>query len=181
MRSKTLRLPMVALSAALAATACLAQDTVRVKETGKPQVQVKPDVRFFKLEFVIKEVDGAKVMNSRAFSVVLSTAPGSTAFIRSGVRVQQGDSQHIEYNDVGVHIDCRNIRDVEDQLAANVSADITAAPQESASSAASTIMRHYQWSSDVLIPLKKPTVVFSSDSTTSKNQMQLELTATPIP
>jgi hypothetical protein len=32
----------------------------------------------------------------------------------------------------------------------------------------------------VIVPLKKPTVVFSSDDVASKRQMQLELTATPI-
>jgi hypothetical protein len=32
----------------------------------------------------------------------------------------------------------------------------------------------------VIVPLKKPTVIFSSDDLTTKHQMQLELTATPI-
>jgi hypothetical protein len=31
------------------------------------------------------------------------------------------------------------------------------------------------------IPLKKPTVLFSSDNLDSKSQMQVEVTATPVP
>jgi hypothetical protein len=31
------------------------------------------------------------------------------------------------------------------------------------------------------VPIRKPTVIFSSDDTTTKHQMQVELTATPIP
>jgi hypothetical protein len=33
----------------------------------------------------------------------------------------------------------------------------------------------------VIVPVKKPTVIFVSDDMSSKRQMQLELTATPIP
>jgi hypothetical protein len=31
------------------------------------------------------------------------------------------------------------------------------------------------------VPLKKPTLVFSSDNADAKSQMQIELTATPLP
>jgi hypothetical protein len=41
-------------------------------------------------------------------------------------------------------------------------------------------IRQNRWVSTVAVPLKKPTVIFSSDDLTSKRQMQLELTATPI-
>jgi hypothetical protein len=42
------------------------------------------------------------------------------------------------------------------------------------------VTRQNQWRSAVVIPVKKPTVVFSSDDVSSKRQLQLELTATPV-
>ena len=42
------------------------------------------------------------------------------------------------------------------------------------------MIRQNRWTSNVVVPLKKPTVIFSSDDLTTKHQMQLELTATPI-
>jgi hypothetical protein len=42
------------------------------------------------------------------------------------------------------------------------------------------VVRQNQWQAGVIVPLKKPTVVFSSDDLTTKRQMQVELTATPI-
>jgi hypothetical protein len=42
-------------------------------------------------------------------------------------------------------------------------------------------IRSNSWSSVVIVPLKTPTLIFSSDDPASKRQMQLELTATPIP
>jgi hypothetical protein len=42
------------------------------------------------------------------------------------------------------------------------------------------LLRQNRWRSDVLVPLRKPTVIFSSDDPTSTHKMQVELTATPI-
>jgi hypothetical protein len=42
------------------------------------------------------------------------------------------------------------------------------------------VIRQNRWSSNVVVPLKKPTLIFASDDATSKRQMQLELTAAPV-
>jgi len=36
-----------------------------------------------------------------------------------------------------------------------------------------------EWSSNVIVPIGKPTVIFSSDDVTTKGQMQLELSSSP--
>ncbi len=64
-------------------------------------------------------------------------------------------------------------------------ADISSIPSEpavpaTASAPTQPTVRQNKWDSTVIVPLKKPTVLFSSDDLTSKRQMQLELTATPI-
>jgi hypothetical protein len=62
-------------------------------------------------------------------------------------------------------------------------ADISSVVQEPASPSAPMrppVVRQNKWNSGVIVPLKKPTVVFSSDDLTTKRQMQVELTATPI-
>ncbi len=41
-------------------------------------------------------------------------------------------------------------------------------------------IRQNRWTSVTIVPLKKPTLLFSSDDPMSKRQMQLELTVTPI-
>jgi hypothetical protein len=42
------------------------------------------------------------------------------------------------------------------------------------------VIRQVKWNAPVIVPLGKPTVIFSSDDPSSKRQMQLELTARPI-
>jgi hypothetical protein len=140
--------------------------------------------KFYKLEFVVKEVEGGKVLNARTYSTTVSTDPReSTTQIRAGGKVPyqnpSGDSKNFQYLDLGVNIDCRGIKEVERGLSLYVSADISSVPSDPAAPAAA--IRQNRWSSTTLVPLKKPTLVFSSDDPMSKRQMQLEITATPIP
>ncbi len=80
---------------------------------------------------------------------------------------------------MGVNIDCRSIKGVQRDLALNVSVDISSMIQEP-TTPGYPVIRQNKWTSNVIVPVKKPTVLFSSDDATTKRQMQLELTATPI-
>ena len=140
-----------------------------------------PDAaKFYKLDFVVKEVEGAKVLNARSHSMIVSTdksaQPGS---IRSGSKVPYATSVgQFNYAEVGVNIDCRSVQELPGELSMIITADISSTAQEQATS--NPVIRQNRWNSTVLIPVRKPTVVFSSDDLTTKRQMQLEVTATPL-
>jgi hypothetical protein len=155
------------LTVALLAGTCVAEDAVPPK--------------FYKLDFVVKEVDGTKVLNARTYSTEVSTGqpPGQ---IRTGSKVPVATgSSSFTYIDVGVSIDCRSVKEASGDLSLRVDADVSSVAQESPTPGGlPPVVRQNKWASDVTVPLKKPTVVFSSDDLTTKHQMQLELTATPI-
>jgi hypothetical protein len=155
--------------AGLMATACFAQDASKAE---------KPESRFFKLDFVLKEVDGGKVLNARSYSMLAATerAPSS---IRTGQKIQEGTTEHPNWVDVGVRIDARGLRESQGQLSFSATTEVTGLPQDTTPERPA-MLRQYLWSSDVEVPLRKPTVIFSSESTTSKAQMQVEVTATPV-
>jgi hypothetical protein len=159
----------LAASALLAGT-CLAQDAVPPK--------------FYKLDFTVKEVEAGRVLNSRTYSAVVSTEHVEGPLhcsIRTGSKVPFSTGKEYTFLDLGVGIDCRSVKEVAGQLSLYVLADISSALQEpTPSSGLPPTVRQNKWSSTVLVPFKKPTVVFSSDDMASKRQMQLELTATPI-
>jgi hypothetical protein len=170
LRIKNWGLCLVAL--ALVAGTCLGQDAISPK--------------FYKLDFVVKEVEGAKVLNARAYSVVVTTDVVSTeqhpCSIRtiSKVPMSNGSGGYGLY-DLGVSVDCRSPRETPGGLTLRVDADISSVPQESTTpSNYPPTVRQNKWTSSVVVPLRKPTVIFSSDDLTTKRQMQLELTATPI-
>lgn len=138
--------------------------------------------KFYKLEFTVKDMEGTRALSSRTYSMV-ATTDGPNSSIRAGSKVpipaSPGATQQFTFVELGVNIDCRSIKEVQNELALNVTADISSTGQE-ATAPAYPIIRQNKWSSSVLVPFKKPTLIFSSDDVTTKRQIQLELTATPI-
>ena len=160
------------LSAACVALALLAG-------TAFAQADKKPaeEPSFYRLDFLVKELEGSKVVNSRAYSTVISTS-SPNASIRTGSKVPvPGKDGTFSYIELGISFDCRGAKMVGADLALYVSADISSVAEPSSTP---PVIRNNRWSSDVIVPLRKPTTIFSSDDAMSKRQMQLELTATPI-
>ena len=178
-----------------------AQDTAKPPEAAKAP---EPPGRYYHLEFVIQELgtDG-KPTNSRTYSTIVTTDRSdrseSRSTIRTGSRVPiitgalhgtTGDSKlefQYQYLDVGVNIDTQDAREIGGQLAVYLKAEISslAAPAPSSSAITSAnelandpVIRQNSWQASVVIPIGKPTVVFSSDALESKGGMQLVVTAT---
>ena len=143
-----------------------------------PAQNAEPN-RSYKFDFVVKEVEGGKTVNSRNYMTtmaVIGTGTADVASIRTGSRVPVQNDKGLTYFDVGVNIDCRSVREIGSDISLFVSADISSLLQEQPSSA--PVVRQNKWTATVLVPLRKPTVIFASDDPSSKRQMQLELTVT---
>jgi hypothetical protein len=167
MRNKT-KYAMTCGAILLAAGVCAAQSDDAKSAADQP--------KYFHLDFVVKELDAGKVINARHYST--TAAVGQKGVIRTGnkVPVQTGSATGITYIDVGVNIDCTVEKETEGNLRLNVSVEISSA----ANGSNPPLIRQTKWSSNVIVPVGKPTLVFSSDDIASKGQTQLELTATPI-
>jgi hypothetical protein len=167
----------IGMVAALLAAPCFPQT---------PEQQSK----YFRLDVTVKELEGGKVLTSRSYSTTLSNEKGDNVSIRTGdkVPIVTGKDQSVSYQDVGVNIDCNNLKLVDSEVAlyirANISsvvADVQAKAPGESSGPGNPVIRNTSWGSTVLVPLKKAVTIFSSDGATTKRQTQLELTATPIP
>ncbi len=164
---------MCAIAVTLLAVTCFGEDAVPPK--------------FYKLDFVVKEVEGGKVLNARGYSMTVSEDKlKDHSEIRTGSKVPystNADGSQYTFLDVGVNFDCYHIVSIRDTMSLVLAADISSVVQEPASPSAPMrppVVRQNKWTSGVIVPLKKPTVVFSSDDLTTKRQMKVELTATPI-
>jgi hypothetical protein len=162
--------PMCVLGLGMAC-ACLAQSGSKSGEAAK----------FYRFDFVVKELESGKVVNTRTYSTSASDREGRTCSIRTGNKVpvptaQGPETSQYTYIDVGVNVDCQGLREVDGQLALTLTAEISSA----VGSTRPPMIRQTKWNADVIVPLKKPTTIFTSDDVTGKGQMQLELTATPI-
>src|ERR1700682_561096 len=73
--------------------------------------------RYYHLVFVVKEMEGGKVINSREYGMSIGTVENFTNMnprsIRTGTKVPvESEQGKATYIDVGVNIDCRNVTEV---------------------------------------------------------------------
>ena len=142
--------------------------------------------RFYRLDFVMQEVDGTKIIDSRQYSATAATGVAIGCSIRTGSQVNAPVANQPNFTqsyNVGVNIDAARLREANGSLSLTIDAQVETISQEGVpglSSGGVPVIRKDKWSSTLLIPLKKPTIIFSSDDLTSKHKMQLVLTATPL-
>jgi hypothetical protein len=143
----------------------------------------KPEAHYYRLEFVLKELDGdGRVINSRNYQTSVST-DGRTSYVRAGTKIpiRVNDKDNIQYLDIGVNIDCEMARETAQGLALQIKSEISSLANPPAGNEASTPMvRQNVWQSMTQLPIGKPTVIFSSDNLENKGRMQVEVTAVPI-
>jgi hypothetical protein len=143
-----------------------------------------PD-RYYRLDFVVKDVQDGKLLDSRNYFAFISNStrggrPTTSVRAESKVTLRAG-SDYREF-DLGTGIDCGYRADTKDTLGLNVNVDVTSlVPGEDKSvTNPIPIVRKNRWQSDLSVTLRKPTTIFSSDDVSSKRKLQIELTATPI-
>ena len=181
----------------------LAQDQPKTSPEGKASETTKapePPVHYYHLEFVVQELgDDGKPVNSRTYSTTINTNRHSSPIsIRTGSRVpiatgasSADAAKHVDtqfqYIDVGVSFDIRDAyltEEVSDRLAFFLNADISSLASTtrmgSPNGPEEPVIRQNRWSAPVLIPIGKPTVVFTSDALDSKGGMQVVVTATRL-
>lgn len=142
-----------------------------------PKVEAAPPPEFARLDFMVKETESGKVINSHNYQMMVRVSERTKGTIRSGARVPVGAPGSVTYIDVGMNIDVYAIHRVKEELAMEVSADLSGA----ADSSTPPTVRQVRWTSSVVVPMRKSTVLFATDDPSSKRQMSLELTATPVP
>jgi hypothetical protein len=151
----------------------------------------KPPDHYYRLNLTVEQTnDAGQVTNTRSYVATVETGGGAQE-IRTGSKVPvetgtaNGNTQ-FQYIDVGVMIDVKNVRDVGEKLGFTLVTEVSSvAPGANASSGMNPapgepIIRSDKWNSNVLIPIGKPTVVFSADNLEDKGKMQVEVTATRV-
>jgi hypothetical protein len=163
---------MKTITLLFAAILCFAQETPTAPTQQK----------YYKFDFVVKELDAGKVQGSKNYSVIGGVrGRENSMMIRTGDKVQvptggTASATQYTYVDIGTNIDCRIVYESATELGLSISADISSADTPRAQ-----VISQIKWNSNVLVPLRKATVIFTSDSITKKTQTQLEVTATPLP
>ena len=145
---------------------------------------IESPAHYYRLTYSVQEVgETGKVTNSRTYATAIATGNGPSAQIRTGDKVPvltEKNKGEVQYIDVGVNIDSVRAQEVDSKLALQVTAEISSTTRTTTEPTALPVIRSNRWSATVMVPIAKPTVIFSSDNLQDKGKVQVELTATRI-
>lgn len=164
----------------------------------KPAEQVQRPVSAYRLDFSLNEMQAGKKINTRQYSMQLSTdtdgrfGGGGGKQIKIGTQVPyekwheaaEGETNkgHVEmsYIDVGTRIRAL-IKENGNGLELSVDCDITSlADPEQTKSSSRPMLRQMNIEGSTVTEVGKPVVIGSVDDPDSKRQFQLEVTATKL-
>jgi hypothetical protein len=157
----------------------------------------EPPAHFYHIDLVVKEIgEDGKPTNSRNYSCTVSTARGEREQVRIGSKVPIATGSFMtnsanaevntqfQYQDVGVSFDVSDVHEMGEKLAMDLQASISGVGTNvrfgGENGITEPIVRQNRWQAPVLIPIGKPTTVFTSDDTDTKGGMQVVVTATPL-
>ena len=160
---------------------CLAASAVGQSAAPPPPPEApKSDpTHFYRLEFVVKELDQSKLLSQRTYTMGIAAA-GATErrewwSLRAGTKLGVRN----QYVDVGFNVDVRGDEVGGGMLQLRIKADLSSIPPDAPSGDAMPPIRQIRIEEAALVPLNHPTIVFTGEDLTSRHQFQLEVTAVP--
>jgi hypothetical protein len=138
---------------------------------------------FYKLEFVLRELQDGKVINTRNY--LMTVENGDRGSTKTGARVPIAmgttDKQY-NYLDIGVNIDCRVVgRDDYASIATTVEISSFALPEQTSNtSGLPPVLRQVRTNMAAVVPVNKPTVIGSIDDANSTKRYEIAVTATRL-
>ena len=162
-----------------------AQDSAAPKPTAAPQ-QTQPEaprpIHSYHLEFSLNELEDGKKINSRQYSMDVSTA-SNNGRVQAGTRVPivKADGS-VDYLDVSTRISVSHIVERDGALSIDFSCDVQSpAPADGASGLGKLpILRTLSMNGAAILTVGKAAMVSVADDPNSKRQFQLEVTATQL-
>lgn len=146
----------------------------------------EPTFNFFKLTFVIFELDDGKRINQRDYMMIGKTN-NQPSSVRIGTRVPvYTEEKKMTYVDAGLTLRCGLKEQADRRLQAECDIEISSfiRPEQLAGSGTSVpsapVLRTTRTSSWALLSPGKPTVIATVDDINSAKRMQVEVTATKV-
>jgi len=140
----------------------------------------------YRLDYTVKEVEDGKVVNSRAYSLIMQSSEerGRTfGEVRAGSRVPVNVGEKgVQYLDVGVGINSRLYQLESGNLALDTNVEIStlAGGEETLRSSVGPVIRQIRSNTFSEISAGKTTQIAQMDDPISKHRFQIEVTATKL-
>jgi hypothetical protein len=147
------------------------------QSTPAARKEAPPDISIYRVHYKMDEIENAKTINSRSYT--LMAQPGKNASVRIGSRVPYSTGKDIQYQDVGMSIDCTIHQQASNLIVETTLIMNTVAGKETMPSGASNpVFGRVTLLDNTSATLGKPTFVGSIDDVASSRHYVVEVTVT---
>ncbi len=173
----------IAIMAVMACLPLAVRNLAAQEAPGAPQ-----DYQRYRVDLKISELEKGKTLDSRSYVMVMAKSKSQRSAngrIRVGSRVPYPVNKEgtIQYQDVGMNIDC-NLTPLDgDHVQADLTVDsssLSHSQGEVSASIVSPVFRNLRWQGTPALVVGKPTVVSEVDDVTSDHRYQIEMTVTEL-
>lgn len=150
---------------------------VRTTTTNTSPESSSQSTNFYRLDFVIREMDGERPVDKRNYSIWVQSGNGET--IAAGSEVPyKGAANNIAYRSIGVSIMC-TLKEANDrpQLELRLNVSDALPPEEEFGT---PVFRNITLNSKALLALGKPTTVGIVEDPGSRHRYEVNVTATKL-
>lgn len=171
------------------ASGLLAQQPAKgsADQPGKAE-ETRPQDNFYRLNFVIYELEGGKRVNQRDYSLIAKANVNPSPSVRISTRVPvYSEEKKMQYIDAGLTLNCNVIDQATGKIQAHCEVDISGFVQhdqvpESRGNAVvpAPVLRSTRSNTWAVLTMGKPFLIASIDDINSAKRMQIEVTATKI-
>ncbi len=170
---------LLALTLVPAAPSAVAQEAPKAASTAKP-AETKP-IAVYRLDYVVRELDGDKVLNSRTYNVSEKSGEWNRLRVGSRVPVQMGENQ-VQYQDVGINIDSRLDQLESESLLSTTfeSSSVVETGSGFQTLSGRPIIRQVRFTSTVILTPGRPIMVGKLDDVATNRHYEVEVTATKV-
>ena len=149
-----------------------------------PPASPQESIVVYRLDFAINELDDAKKINTRHYSMNLGIGPsnfGPEKELKIGTRIPiEADQGKFQYLDVGTTVQAQ-LREFKGSTSLEARVEITNfATPDQATKGGQPLLRQMIISGSTLVISDKPVIIGSVDDPNSKRQFQLEVTVTRL-
>jgi len=184
------KLLLLAVMFSIFAGASLAQDTTKDSPKEPPKAEKPADtgpLGAYKLDFVFRELQDGKTVNTRNYMMILEDSRGSWGEIKIGSRVPvvTGNVPNAwQYLDIGTNINCRVGNKIQRPLVPlNCTVEVSSfslPEQKSTAAGGNPVVNQIKSNVPAVVAEGKQTVITTIDDPSSTRRYEIALTATKV-
>lgn len=179
-RNLMIMVPVLALTFFCVRANAAPQKAKQSQSEHTTKQETAADFNNYRVSYKVNEIQNARTVNSRSYTMVVKTGSSATVRIGSKVPYPINTAGQFQFQDIGMNIYCQLSRQ-DGRLIVHTRIDMSSVqggPTHSPSESLPPVFSNFQMENNTVVTLGKPEFVGSADEVASNRRYVIEVTVT---